>query len=934
MPTTPLPLRVAVTRSYPGCAMGALAAMRRLTAATAAVTLASAGLALAAPSASAAPHIPTTVAATTAPAAPAENQSQRLILDEGHTDIWHVTAENGGLQLDLREDITGQHVRHAPDEVELHVKSAAKASIPEGWPAAGEAYHLPMTQRADLLWPGWDTQSLAGSDVDPAVRLEITDVAGPGEIHLFSQSAFGNLVPVLADGSTQLSPGAVREQSFPAHTHAHWAFTEPGVYQVTVRATGTKDGAEIASEPQVYTFTVGDEFRGQADASAEEPAPEQPAPEEPAPEQPAPKEPAPEEPAPEQPAPEKPAPQQPAPPKPPADDPAPAPSEQEQRVILEQGHTDIWHVVPRGDDLVLDLREDITSQHVTHDPESVELHVKDDAYTEVPEGWPGAGAGYLLPLTEDPQLLWPGWDTQDITGSGFDNAVRLNITDVQGPGEVHLFSQDAFGAMQPLLDNGATRLTAGAVRNQSFPAHTHANWVFTKPGVYHLTVTAQGTKDGKTVTSEPQVYTFTVGKAFRGKADVADPGKINPGKPPVIDKDSGSTPPSGGSTTGGGQQNSAGGAADADKNATPGGSAENGGTPVTSGAPLSGSGSSGGSGGAGMCIATEEVRDATEEEVAAAKGAGESSTAQSHSGDAPAASPGSGSGALQASGAYTVPKNTHSHPNWVFSQPGSYQLTIRQTATLNSGEKVSGQATLNFEVGPNAKGASSGHFDVGSRIEGGKLVPSVKDDRTSPAKWVDPGSVTFALGEAAKATAPAGLEFIAPEGSAVYMVPGTQIPGAPWVGANTMHDSVLAETTGEVTWELVGASGPGNVGVFTSGNFGTLVGEKWFTATASGAPAADSASGDSADSAGGTAAALPVAKDAESAKAGQVFADGDAFKVKEIVGRTASGESCELSASQRDALARTGVDALPLALGAAASALVGGSLLLWRRRRS
>ena len=50
---------------------------------------------------------------------PAHAQVQRL--DQGHIDAFNVTADGGELTLDLKEDATGSHVRHAPEDVELVV---------------------------------------------------------------------------------------------------------------------------------------------------------------------------------------------------------------------------------------------------------------------------------------------------------------------------------------------------------------------------------------------------------------------------------------------------------------------------------------------------------------------------------------------------------------------------------------------------------------------------------------------------------------------------------------------------------------------------------------------------------------------------------------------------------------------------------------------
>ncbi|WP_308277300.1 choice-of-anchor M domain-containing protein [Streptomyces ginkgonis] len=179
-----------------------------------------------------------------------------LVLDHGHIDLFNVTADGGSLTLDLKEDVTGSHERHAPDEVLLHVKPEAYTdAIPDGYPGAPAGYLLPLTQNPDLIWPGWDTNGVAGSGYTD-VTIDITDVDGPGDVYLYTTSTFGAAVPVLEGGGFEL-PGSVREQS-PAHTHAQWTFSEPGQYTLTARATATDPagGGSITSGEETYTFAV------------------------------------------------------------------------------------------------------------------------------------------------------------------------------------------------------------------------------------------------------------------------------------------------------------------------------------------------------------------------------------------------------------------------------------------------------------------------------------------------------------------------------------------------------------------------------------------------------------------------------------------------------------------------------------------------------
>ena len=139
---------------------------------------------------------------------------------------------------------------------------------------------------------------------------------------------------------------------------------------------------------------------------------------------------------------------------------------------------------------------------------------------------------------------------------------------------------------------------------------------------------------------------------------------------------------------------------------------------------------------------------------------------------------------------------------------------------------VSATATLTFVVGPGANGnANDGHFDLGPRIVDGKLKLQVKDDRSQPASWVDPATLTFSLGDKATLKAPDALNFVATPGQDVWMISSSQSAGVPWLGMNSQAEEIVSKTSGEVTFTLVSVEGPGKVSVFTSGGLGGGVGE-------------------------------------------------------------------------------------------------------------
>lgn len=152
-----------------------------------------------------------------------------------------------------------------------------------------------------------------------------------------------------------------------------------------------------------------------------------------------------------------------------------------------------------------------------------------------------------------------------------------------------------------------------------------------------------------------------------------------------------------------------------------------------------------------------------------------------------------------------------------------------EVSRIRSDSEVPNQAitTLNVQVGSEG-GVTDGHFDLGPAIENGQLVARIKDDRSVPAVWKDPASMTFALGERARIKAPEALSYAAAPGQDVWMIPATQIRGVPWLGMNSQREEIVTETSGQVRFSLLDVQGPGNVAVFESGSLGAGIGTHVF----------------------------------------------------------------------------------------------------------
>lgn len=237
-----------------------------------------------------------------------------------------------------------------------------------------------------------------------------------------------------------------------------------------------------------------------------------------------------------------------------------------------------------------------------------------------------------------------------------------------------------------------------------------------------------------------------------------------------------------------------------------------------------------------------------------------------------------------------------------------------EVSRIRSDSETPNQAitTLNVQVGSEG-GITDGHFDLGPAIENGQLVARIKDDRSVPAVWKDPASLTFALGEKARIKAPEALSYAAAPGQDVWMIPATQIRGVPWLGMNSQREEIVTETSGQVRFSLLDVQGPGNVAVFESGSLGAGIGTHVFdgAGTSYTLPANTHAHQNWVFTEPGSyqlTIAMNVSPRGEdlrgsgSGTAGSLIAAGGTGEhgrplVYAIVGRTASGQPCTLAST-------------------------------------
>lgn len=184
------------------------------------------------------------------------------------------------------------------------------------------------------------------------------------------------------------------------------------------------------------------------------------------------------------------------------------------RVTIDAGHVDIGPRVDGGK-VELVARDDTAAPPVWRHLDDVVFKVvdaggkitmpDDPQYSFIP-----AKAGedvWLIPQVEQSGVVWLGWNTQNPSFvNGATGTVTLSMTGVQGPGDVVVYVQNGgFGAPQ-IIWSAEHRDTSVDLNT-----HTHANWVFTKPGEYliQLAMSATG-KDGAPIT-DTRVVRLAVG---------------------------------------------------------------------------------------------------------------------------------------------------------------------------------------------------------------------------------------------------------------------------------------------------------------------------------------------------------------------------------------------------------------------------------------
>ena len=188
------------------------------------------------------------------------------------------------------------------------------------------------------------------------------------------------------------------------------------------------------------------------------------------------------------------------------------------RVVLDAGHIDIGPTLSTGEWSV-QIHDDTSIPRFWRMPKDVAIKVNDQAKLAVPDdsnySFLGAEPGtemYVVPQTQKQDVIWTGWNTQEpMVLDQVDLGVTMSITAFDGPGDLSVYLQSGnFGAPEVLY---TTREALPQSTWIELNTHTHANWVFSKPGTYRVQLQFEADLRDGTHVSASDTLRFSVGDA-------------------------------------------------------------------------------------------------------------------------------------------------------------------------------------------------------------------------------------------------------------------------------------------------------------------------------------------------------------------------------------------------------------------------------------
>ncbi|MFI9616510.1 choice-of-anchor M domain-containing protein [Streptomyces sp. NPDC052023] len=445
-----------------------------------------------------------------------DNGVQREAAQPSATAGVVVSLENGQVGLDLRQETEDGAPVQDRAGADLVVGADTAATVPEGPDHAflgepGSKVWILDGQQAGAAAPHWDTTGVPAEQLaEDSVEWALTGIEGPGDLKVFrtpqagTETEAGAQAPKVLFDSTDGLPDAQALRAADRGEVA-WAFTRPGEYRITSRATAHLTTGRTTTADTEWTVRV--EESAPQDTVAPPPLSQPPVPA---------------------------SPDEPdggaattRTPKVPLQVPAAKAADaiQTQKVVIDDGHVDAVAgkmVDGKLRTLFKDSRN--PANIVWREPSSVVLHVDQDAMEKVPTNSAYSFLGqagsdfWLIPQVQKQSVVWAGWNTEELDSGDLKGPLDMKLTKVSGPGSLAIWETAGLGGAKVLYN---TKDGLPDTQKVNLGVHAHGNWGFSKEGTYKVTFQFSGTLANGQAASDTRTYTFAVG-------DV-DPNTVNPG---------------------------------------------------------------------------------------------------------------------------------------------------------------------------------------------------------------------------------------------------------------------------------------------------------------------------------------------------------------------------------------------------------------------
>ena len=119
---------------------------------------------------------------------------------------------------------------------------------------------------------------------------------------------------------------------------------------------------------------------------------------------------------------------------------------------------------------------------------------------------PVGTATYVLPETQNSDIVWPGLSTEGIDYAALPDGADLTLHLAQAPegARVAFFQGGTFGAGAKVHFDSSK---GDGLVHTTEATHMHGNWVFSAPGTYRIEV---GARSGDRTLAQPEAFTVTV----------------------------------------------------------------------------------------------------------------------------------------------------------------------------------------------------------------------------------------------------------------------------------------------------------------------------------------------------------------------------------------------------------------------------------------